>query len=113
MFTFSTAGGSMSDSRRLEEEPEPEPEPQEERATPPSAIPSVGEERELEYRTEVMSHEKVTNGKSLVELLNQASTDGWDLVDVLAAGQRHVVLLRRVRRERRGDRQIGFTLPGR
>jgi hypothetical protein len=95
---------------RIEEEPEPEEQ------NPPgttSTVPSVAPDgRVFEYRTELLTTKQLADGKSLADLLNRTSLDDWDLVDVMAAGERHVVLLRKVRTEKREDRRVGFRLPG-
>lgn len=100
---------------RVEEEPEPEPEPDE---TPPPAatstlVPTVGDAgREYEYRTELVTAAQMLDGKSLPEQLNKASTEGWDLVDIIVVGDRHAILLRRARRPGQSIRRVGFAPPG-
>jgi hypothetical protein len=94
---------------RLEEEPEPEPESPRTTSTVPSVAP---DSQAFEYRTEILTTKQMADGKSLVELLNQASGDDWDLVEVITAGERHVVLLRKVKREPRENRRVGFKFPG-
>ena len=101
---------------RVEEEPEPEPEPDE---TPPAAaatstlVPTVGDTgREFEYRTELVTATQVLDGKTLPEQLSKASTDGWDLVDIIVVGDRHAILLRRARRPEQSNRRVGFAPPG-
>jgi hypothetical protein len=102
---------------RFEEEPEPEPEPEPQEDEAPKAatlVPTVASEgREFEYRTETLTDKEVSDGSSLVELLNATSSDNWDLVEIIAAGERHVVLLRKVKRTERSERRVGFTLPTR
>jgi hypothetical protein len=97
---------------RLEEEPDEDDEPD---AAPGAAhsagtvapVPDGG--REYEYRTDVVTTAEVVDGKTLAGQLNQASTDGWDLVEIVSAGDQHAVLLRRVKRPERSSRQVGFT----
>jgi hypothetical protein len=102
----------------FEEEPDPDEEPEEPEApeapgvAAQAAVPSVtGESREFEYRTEVLSTAKLTDGKTLARVLNEASKDGWDLVRVLPAADQHVVLLRKARSAARSDRRVGFAIP--
>jgi hypothetical protein len=100
----------------FEEEPEPAPEEPEETpaAEAPSIIPTVdaksSEGRDFAYRTELLTSEKLTDGKALAELLTKTSAEGWDLVEIISAGQRHVVLLRKPNRESHQSRRVGFTL---
>jgi hypothetical protein len=53
----------------------------------------------------------VTDGTTLAAQLTGASKDGWDLVDIINAGDRHAVLLRRLKRPERNARQVGFAPP--
>ena len=53
----------------------------------------------------------VLDGTTLAGQLNKASTDGWDLVDIINAGDRYAVLLRRAKRPDRNARPVGFTPP--
>jgi hypothetical protein len=98
---------------RFEEDPEEEPE-----EAPPAAaatstlVPAVADgSREFEYRTELVTVAQVLDGSTLAGQLGKASVDGWDLVDILAAGDSHVVLLRRIKRSERESRTVGFTPP--
>ncbi|HKA47957.1 MAG TPA: hypothetical protein VKK19_00025 [Candidatus Dormibacteraeota bacterium] len=100
----------------VEEQPEPDEEPEPE--APPAAsatstlVPTVGDAgREYEYRTELVTAAQVLDGATLPERLNRASTDGWDLVDIIVAGDRHAILLRRAKRPQRSARQVGFARP--
>lgn len=98
---------------RLEEEPE---EPDTEPATPAAvaaAAPMVvgaapGAGVEFEYRTEVLTAEQVLDGTTLPETLAKESKDGWDLVDLLQAQQKHVILLRKPKKPERAERHVGF-----
>ncbi len=67
--------------------------------------------REFEFRTELLTADQVTDGETLAGQLNKASADGWDLVDVINAGDRHAILLRRMKRPERNARQVGFAPP--
>lgn len=99
---------------RAEEVPEPEPEPEPEPQSPQQAAtplvvggpgaPGV----EFEYRTEQLTAEQVLDGTSLPSLLAKESADGWDLVDLLAVQEKHVVLLRKPKKPVREDRRVGF-----
>lgn len=94
---------------RLEEEPEPEEEPTASQPVVPSVAPAG---QEFQYRTEVVSVKQLTDGKTLAELLNGASADSWELVEIIAAGERHVVLLRKLKRREAEGRRVGFSLQG-
>lgn len=101
---------------RLETEPEPDEEPDEEvapaRSAPDAMVPSVPPPgREFEYRTELVSSAQVLDGSTLAGQLTRASADGWDLVDIIPAGDRHAVLLRRVKQPERRSRPVGFAPP--
>jgi len=100
---------------RLEEEPEPDEDPDEEPEAASSAstlVPTVADGgREFEYRTELITASQVVDGKSLADQLTRASTDGWDLVDIVSAGERHAIVLRRAKRPERASRTVGFTPP--
>lgn len=96
--------------RRLEEEPDDEPE----EALPATLVPSVPPAgQEYEYRTEVMTADQVLDGTTLPDQLTRAAAEGWELVDVIAAGERHAVLLRRAKRPNRTHHPVGFTPPAR
>ena len=99
---------------RLEEEPE---EPDEDEPAAPTAtgglVPTVAPDggREFEYRTELVTAEQVMDGTTLAERLTKASADGWDLVDIIGAGDRHAILLRKAKRPERPGRPVGFARP--
>jgi hypothetical protein len=99
---------------RLEEEPEPdEPGPQSPGATAAGpTVPSVSDGgREYEYRTELVTVAQVVDGTTLAGQLNKASADGWDLVEIIPAGDHHAILLRRAKRPDRQVRTVGFSPP--
>jgi hypothetical protein len=100
---------------RSEEEPEPDEDPGEETAlaAPPGpVVPAVAPgTRELEYRTELVTGAQIIDGSSLAEQLNRASTDGWDLVEIIQAGDRYAILLRRPKPPDREARRVGFLPP--
>jgi hypothetical protein len=101
---------------RLEEEPEPDEEPDEEPSSvataPGGHVPTVSDgSREHEYRTDLLTAAEVMDGTTLAAQLTKASSDGWDLVDVIDAGDRYAILLRRAKRPERNSRPVGFTPP--
>ncbi len=101
---------------RLEEEPEPDEDPDEEPAAVATAerplVPSIGDGgREYEYQTDLLTTAEVIDGTTLAGRLTKASGDGWELVDIINAGDRHAVLLRRAKRPERNTRPVGFTPP--
>jgi hypothetical protein len=97
---------------RLEEEPDPDDEPDETSAVqhaPGTFAPISDGGREYEYRTDLVTTEQVVDGSTLSDQLTRASADGWDLVDIISAGDRHAILLRRVKRAERTSRAVGFS----
>lgn len=76
-----------------------------------TVVPPPEGGRDYEYRTELLTAEQVTDGTTLASHLTRASADGWDLVDIVNAGERHAILLRRLKRTERNARQVGFTPP--
>lgn len=94
---------------RAEEEPE-EPEPQPAAAAQTTLV--VGSAAaagvEFEYRTEVLTAAQVLDGKTLPRKLAEESADGWDLVDLVQAQDKHVILLRKPKKTDRGERRVGF-----
>ena len=100
---------------RFEEEPEEPDEPDEPatRSAGGAMVPTVAPSgREFEYRVEVVSLEQVTDGKTLPDRLGKASADGWDLYEVIDAGDRRALLLRRPKKNDREARRVGFAPPG-
>ena len=100
---------------RLEEEPEPDEPDEDEPAGAASStlVPAVAADggREFEYRTELVTAAQVLDGSTLAEQLTKASADGWDLVDIIGAGDRHAILLRKAKRLDRPGRPVGFARP--
>ena len=102
---------------RLEEEPEPDEPDEDEPATGAAAsglVPAVAAAdggREFEYRTELVTVEEVVDGTTLADRLTRASADGWDLVEIIGAGERHAILLRKAKRPERPGRPVGFAPP--
>jgi hypothetical protein len=101
---------------RLEVEPEPDEEPDiDEPSAPPAPgaqLPTVSDSgREFEYRTELVTAAQVLDGATLPDRLTKASADGWDLVEIIAVGDRHAILLRRAKRPERSARHVGFAPP--
>jgi hypothetical protein len=99
---------------RAEEEPEEPDEPDEPAATTSAApvIPSVAPGgREYEFKLDLLTLEQVKDGKSLPDMLAKASTEGWDLYDVIDAGDKRGVLLRRPKKNANEPRRVGFAPP--
>jgi hypothetical protein len=102
---------------RAEEEPDEPDEPEEPEPAAQSGsgpmLPTVAPGgREFEYKVDVVSVEQVTDGKTLPERLGKASADGWDLYEVIDAGDRRALLLRRPKKNDREARRVGFAPPG-
>jgi hypothetical protein len=76
-----------------------------------AVVPPPEGGRDFEYRTELLTPEQVIDGTTLATHLTKASADGWDLVDIVNAGERHAILLRRLKKAERNARQVGFTPP--
>jgi hypothetical protein len=95
------------------DEPDDPDEPEEAVATSPvPVVPTTGPSREYEFKLELISLDQVVDGKTLPEVLTKASADGWDLYEVIDAGDRRVFLLRRAKRNQREQRRVGFAPPG-
>jgi len=100
---------------RAEEDPDEPEEPDEPEAAGGSGpmVPTVGPAgREFEFKIEVVSLDQITDGKTLPERLGKASADGWDLHEVIDAGDRRALLLRRPKKNDRESRRVGFAPPG-
>ena len=111
---------AVLDPEQLPEEPDEDPdfdpddEPVAELAQPSGTMAGGGSgDRDWEYRTEVLSVAEVADGTTLVERLTVAATDNWHLLEIVDAGERRVVLLRRQRKSQKERRSVGFAPPGR
>jgi len=103
---------------RLEDDPDDDPdEPGEpnhpgDGAAATGVVPSVGLPlREWEFSTQVLTVAQLVDGVTLVKLLHQAATDGWELSDVIDGGEKRVLLMRRPKRSARESRRVGFAPP--
>ena len=103
---------------RLEEDPEEPDEPEspdspDNGATAPTRmVPSVSlPGREWEYSTHVLSVAQVADGKTLVQVLKDSASDGWDLAEIVDGGEKRVLLMRRPKRAQREARRVGFAPP--
>ena len=103
---------------RLEDDPDDDPdEPDEpnhpgDGAAAMGVVPSVGLPlREWEFSTQVLTVAQLVDGVTLVKLLHQAATDGWELSDVIDGGEKRVLLMRRPKRSARESRRVGFAPP--
>ena len=104
---------------RLEEDPDEEPEEPARPAQPDGArgqaaglVPSVGvPSRDYEYSAKALTVAQVADGVTLLKVLHEAGAEGWDLADVIDAGDKRVVLMRRPKRPARESRRVGFAPP--
>ena len=104
---------------RLEEDPDAEPEeparpasPDGARGAPTGLVPAVGlPSREWEFSTKVLSVSQVADGVTLVQVIQEAAADGWDLASVIDGGDKRVILMRRPKRSARETRRVGFAPP--
>ena len=102
----------------MEEEPD-EPEepdspggPDNGAAAPARMVPTVGfPSRDWEFSTHVMTVAQVADGTTLVKVLKEQGTDGWELAQVIDGGDKRVLLLRRPKRPQREARRVGFAPP--
>jgi hypothetical protein len=109
--------------RRLEEEPDPiivPAEPDEEPDEPedePAASAATGTlvprveapiEREYEYRVDVLTVAQVLDG-TIADKLSDASHDEWHLVDIIDAGDKKALLLRKRKQKEAARRPVGFA----
>ncbi len=107
----------------FEEEPEPivVPEPHEEpeapdeepaaRAASGTLVPRVdasAADREYEYRVDVVTVGQVLDG-TIAEKLSDASHDDWHLVDIIDAGDKKALLLRKRKQKESARRPVGFA----
>ncbi len=97
---------------RADEEPEePETEPQPSSSTTSPAVvvaPPSSQGVAFDYRTEVLTAAQILDGTTLPEKLGKESAEGWDLVDLVQAEDRHVILLRKPKKPDRSERRVGF-----
>jgi hypothetical protein len=104
---------------RSEEDPDQEPDEPTQPAQPDGArgpatglVPSVGfPSRDWEYSTRVLSVAQVADGVTLVKLLQETGTEGWELASVIDGGDKRVILMRRPKRSARETRRVGFAPP--
>ena len=100
---------------QFEEDPDEEPEPSSPdgaRGAGAGLVPSVGfPTREWEYSTRVLTVAQVVDGVTLVKLLQETASDGWELGDVIDGGDKRVLLMRRPKRSPRESRRVGFAPP--
>ena len=102
---------------RFEDDPDDPDEPDEpnhpgDGAAAMGVVPSVGLPlREWEFSTQVLTVTQLVDGVTLVKLLQQAGTDGWELTDVIDGGEKRVLLMRRPKRSTRESRRVGFAPP--
>jgi hypothetical protein len=105
------------DQVRLEAEEDPDEEPDEPEQPSPDGrtqvgIPSVSmASREWEFDTKVLTVAQVVDGVTLVRLLQETGTDGWELADVIDGGDKRVLLMRRPKRSAKASRRVGFAPP--
>jgi hypothetical protein len=91
------------------EEPETEPEPSSSTTSPAVVVASPASQGvAFDYRTEVLTAAQVLDGTTLPEKLATESADGWDLVDLVQAQDKHVVILRKPKKPDRAERRVGF-----
>jgi hypothetical protein len=103
---------------RLEDDPDEDPDEPErpnhpgDGAAAMGVVPTVGLPlREWEFSTQVLTVAQLVDGVTLVKLLLQAGTDGWELTDVIDGGEKRVLLMRRPKRSGRESRRVGFAPP--
>jgi hypothetical protein len=104
---------------RAEEDPDEEPEqpappaqPDGARGTAAGLVPSVGLPiRDWEYSTKVLSVAQVADGVTVVKVLQDAGSEGWELASVIDGGDKRVILMRRPKRSARESRRVGFAPP--
>ena len=103
---------------RFEEEPDEEPEepqpaqPDGARGVAAGLVPSVGvPSRDWEYSTKVVTVAQLADGVTVVKVLHDAGSEGWELASVLDGGEKRVILMRRPKRAARETRRVGFAPP--
>ena len=103
---------------RFEEEPDEEPaepsqpRPDGVRGTAAGLVPSVGYPgREWEYSAKVLTVSQVADGSTVVKVLHEAGSEGWELASIVDGGDKRVILMRRPKRSARESRRVGFAPP--
>jgi hypothetical protein len=101
-----------------EEDPEEPDEPEQPNApdngasAPTRMVPSVSlPSREWEYATHVLTVAQLVDGKTLVQVLKDSASEGWELAEVVDGGEKRVLLMRRHKRAAREARRVGFAPP--
>jgi hypothetical protein len=110
---------SMEMRLRSEDDPDEEPDEPDQPSHPGDGaalagtmVPTVGLPlREWEFSTQVLTVAQLIDGATLVKLLKEAGADGWELTDVIDAGEERVLLMRRSKRSARESRRVGFAPP--
>jgi hypothetical protein len=110
---------SMEMRLRSEDDPDAEPDEPDQPSHPGDGaalagtmVPTVGLPlREWEFSTQVLTVAQLIDGATLVKLLKEAGADGWELTDVIDAGEERVLLMRRSKRSARESRRVGFAPP--
>jgi hypothetical protein len=94
------------------DEPEGPAGPDNGAMAPPRMVPTVGVPgRDWEFSTQVLTVAQVADGTTLVKVLKESGTDGWELAQVIDGGDKRVLLLRRPKRPQREARRVGFAPP--
>ena len=109
----------MAMGLRSEEDPDEEPDepeepnhPGDDGAAATRIVPSVSlPVRDWEFSTQVLTVAQLVDGVTLVKLLKEAGSEGWELTDVIDAGEKRVLLMRRPKRSARETRRVGFAPP--
>jgi hypothetical protein len=104
---------------RSEEDPDEEPgepdqpnHPGDHAAIATQMVPTVGlPVREWEFSTQVLSVAQLVDGVTLVKVLKEAGSEGWELTEVIDGGEKRVLLMRRPKRSARESRRVGFAPP--
>ena len=101
-----------------EEEPEEPDDPEEPDGpdngamAPTRLVPTVGmPNREWEFTTHVLTVAQVADGTTLVTQLKDDAVEGWELAEIVDAGDKRVMLMRRPKRPQREARRVGFAPP--
>jgi hypothetical protein len=54
---------------------------------------------------------QLVDGVTLIKVLKEAGAEGWELTDVIDAGEKRVLLMRRSKRSAHESRRVGFAPP--